>query len=211
MPSRMSYVHASRTQCWFTLLAHSGQQVEYTPATEAVEPDPYIGALCKDLLATEDALSRRLVPTSLAYGRAPAAVRGEHAGTAQNEGLLYLCCHARAAVPSYVYHDLGALISSLLCLNARHVGKMNRHGALKMARNLFALQNCLSESMAPVAMLEPQLDRARQLYAVLNCDMEVRASRARGRGGAATVRVLTRPRQGRGWRHGRPWRRTWPS
>ena len=104
------------------------------------------------------------------------------------------CRDAPTAVPSYVYHDLGALISSLLCLNARHVGKMNRHGALKMARNLFALQNCLSEALAPVAMLEPQLDRARQLYAVLNCDMEVRAIRKRNRGCCGTGTYTTKAR-----------------
>ena len=66
------------------------------------------------------------------------------------------------------------LISSLLCLNARFVGRMNRHGALKMARNLFSLQDCLSPAAVPMAELRAHLDRARELYGILDCDLEVR-------------------------------------
>ena len=74
-----------------------------------------------------------------------------------------------------MYDDVAALIGSLLCLDARYVGRMNRYGTLKMARNLFSLQECLTDAAVPDRVLAAHLDRARQLYGVLTCDLEVRA------------------------------------
>ena len=150
-------------------------QGSYAPEGETVEADPYVAALAKDLLSTEDALLRRLPATSF----------------------------------SYVYDEAAALLGSLLCMNARYVGRMNRNGTLKMARNLFSLQECLTEAAVPVRVLEAHLDRARQLYAVLNCDLEVHLC-AHDDAGGNDGPLLTRT-TGLGRGPGRRWRRTWPT
>jgi hypothetical protein len=97
-----------------------------------------------------------------------------------------LCVYVRMSVcvsvcDRYVYESLPSLLGSLLCLDARYVGRMNAQGVLRMARNLFALQECLSDAAVAPAVLLAHLDRARQLYAVVGSDIEVRGHGMRRR------------------------------
>jgi exocyst complex component 4 len=64
----------------------------------------------------------------------------------------------------YTYEGLGHLVSSILINSTQYFKRINENGIKKMCRNIFAVQQCLTNI---TASRESDLDHARQYYELL--------------------------------------------
>ncbi|XP_032229704.1 exocyst complex component 4 isoform X2 [Nematostella vectensis] len=118
-----------RCHCFFFLMP-AVRQPSYMCNMDAVDPDPSVIQLNKDLTSLEE-----IATASLAQHKF-----------------------------RYLFEGLGHLVSSILISNLSFIKKINQNGIKKMCRNIFALQ----QNLTNITMSrEGELDRARQYYELL--------------------------------------------
>lgn len=70
----------------------------------------------------------------------------------------------------YIFESLGLLVASILMNSIQYLKKINENGIKKMCRNLFAIQ----QNLTNITMSrEPDLDHARQYYELLYLNPDV--------------------------------------
>ncbi|XP_020899282.1 exocyst complex component 4 isoform X1 [Exaiptasia diaphana] len=118
-----------RCHCFFYLMP-AIRQPSYFCNMDAVDPDPSVLLLNKDLTSLEEMANACLAPHKFRY----------------------------------LFEGLGHLVSSILISNLSFIKKMNQNGIKKMCRNIFVLQ----QNLTNITMSrEGDLDKARQYYELL--------------------------------------------
>ncbi|KAK3729276.1 hypothetical protein QZH41_008516, partial [Actinostola sp. cb2023] len=118
-----------RCHCFFYLMP-AIRQPSYFCNMDAVDPDPSVLLLNKDLTLLEETATACLAPHKFRY----------------------------------LFEGLGHLVSSILISNITFIKKMNQNGIKKMCRNIFVLQ----QNLTNITMSrEGDLDKARQYYELI--------------------------------------------
>ncbi|XP_031568751.1 exocyst complex component 4-like isoform X1 [Actinia tenebrosa] len=118
-----------RCHCFYYLMP-AVRMSSYVCNMDAVDPDPSVIALNKDLTSLEEIATACLAQHKFRY----------------------------------LFEGLGHLVSSILISNLAFIKKINQNGIKKMCRNIFALQQNLTNI---TLSREGDLDKARQYYELL--------------------------------------------